>query len=352
MPNEELDTSKPDAELAVSESGADAELAASADADPELAAFDSDADADSDAESSDVEDEPAWTGYTAYDQLSYEDSMRATASDPFPVPGPADLWKEMVVPRDEEGGDKSLRALEDAEEDWEGEDPVEASAAADSEVVQQQQKKKKKKKQPKMVRALRAVRVPDSLSIREAVGLFEMWLDAGVLRTGELRGFFTSFLDSPLVPKLRRVPRTCYSLSYALTTSCFVLLTLTFPLQVANAVPCGAPSLRHAMSTAPSRPRSMPTARPRMTRNSQKPTRIPPPHPPSPLSPLSPHLNARPQNHLPLTPSRPPSKPRRSQRALPVQAKQQKGKVRGKASTRSPRCAESSLGRSTMRWRC
>ncbi|KAJ6463345.1 mitochondrial ribosomal death-associated protein 3-domain-containing protein [Mycena sanguinolenta] len=33
------------------------------------------------------------------------------------------------------------------------------------------------------VRALRAIRVPDTLSVREAAGLFEMWLDAGVLRT-------------------------------------------------------------------------------------------------------------------------------------------------------------------------
>ncbi|KAJ7900464.1 hypothetical protein B0H13DRAFT_1883446 [Mycena leptocephala] len=32
---------------------------------PELAAFDSDPDADSDTESSDVEDKPPWTGYTA-----------------------------------------------------------------------------------------------------------------------------------------------------------------------------------------------------------------------------------------------------------------------------------------------
>ncbi|KAJ7230213.1 mitochondrial ribosomal death-associated protein 3-domain-containing protein [Mycena pura] len=37
---------------------------------------------------------------------------------------------------------------------------------------------------PKTVRALRAIRVPDALSVREAAALFELWLDAGVLRTG------------------------------------------------------------------------------------------------------------------------------------------------------------------------
>ncbi|CAK5283731.1 unnamed protein product [Mycena citricolor] len=34
------------------------------------------------------------------------------------------------------------------------------------------------------VKALRAIRVPSTISIREAAALFELWLDAGVLRTG------------------------------------------------------------------------------------------------------------------------------------------------------------------------
>ncbi|KAJ6567681.1 mitochondrial ribosomal death-associated protein 3-domain-containing protein [Mycena vulgaris] len=44
------------------------------------------------------------------------------------------------------------------------------------------------------VLALRAVRVQDALSVREASALFEMWLDAGVLRTDEL--FLAKYAES------------------------------------------------------------------------------------------------------------------------------------------------------------
>ncbi|KAJ7248900.1 mitochondrial ribosomal death-associated protein 3-domain-containing protein [Mycena haematopus] len=208
----------PDSELADSElvdsELADSELASSSladthsevsgaelsDSDGELSqsAFDSDADSDAETEDS------SWTGWTAYDLPTYEDSVSPTAVNPFPVPKPTEEWKTMVLPRDEDsaGDAAELGGLYDTQGDDAGEEAAGVDGGKDGVVVGQagvegqggRTKKKKKKSadrenidvQPKtrVVRALRAIRVPDALSVREAAGLFEVWLDAGVLRTG------------------------------------------------------------------------------------------------------------------------------------------------------------------------
>ncbi|KAF8172826.1 mitochondrial ribosomal death-associated protein 3-domain-containing protein [Mycena galopus ATCC 62051] len=205
-PGSELaDSELVDSELA-SSALADSELSDSEFSDSEMELAQSALDADSDAEA--VGASP-WTGWTAYNLPTYEDSVSPTAVNPFPIPKPTEEWRTMVLPReeDDEANDAvELGGLYDRQDDVElGEDAPGAEGGQDGVAVGQAgvdkedgKKKKKKKKgtdsqsiaeQPRtrIVRALRAIRVPDALSVREAAGLFEMWLDAGVLRTGGQR---------------------------------------------------------------------------------------------------------------------------------------------------------------------
>ncbi|KAF7326929.1 hypothetical protein MVEN_02586800 [Mycena venus] len=167
-----------------SEELSDAEESYDSDANAELAsALQRNADADADT------GEPRWMGWTAYDPPTYEDSEE---------------WRTMVMPREEnewDGEAHELGALAEAQEDAElaeDEDGADLDGNVDSVAGQEDGKKKKKKKgveqedeaeppKTRKVRALRAIRVPDALSVREAAGLFEVWLDAGVLRTGGQR---------------------------------------------------------------------------------------------------------------------------------------------------------------------
>ncbi|CAK5283745.1 unnamed protein product, partial [Mycena citricolor] len=115
-----------------------------------------------------------WSGWLAFDPPVYEDNLVPTVTMPEPAPVPANIWKNMVVAEGQQSEDVSGRGLFDTEDDV----PVDDG--------------KRKKNPPKAkkvqaippVKALRAIRVPSTISIREAAALFELWLDAGVLRTG------------------------------------------------------------------------------------------------------------------------------------------------------------------------
>ncbi|KAJ7070144.1 mitochondrial ribosomal death-associated protein 3-domain-containing protein [Mycena amicta] len=138
--------------------------------------------AEAEAEDADI----VWTGWNVYDPPVYEDTLRPTADDPFPTPKPAEIWKELVIPKEEQES-TTVKPEEDVELDEEVESQKEVEAAA-----KQKKGKMGKEKMPNTdeevrIRALRAVRVPDALSVREAAALFELWLDAGVLRTGGQR---------------------------------------------------------------------------------------------------------------------------------------------------------------------
>ncbi|KAK7029726.1 mitochondrial ribosomal death-associated protein 3-domain-containing protein [Favolaschia claudopus] len=173
------------------------DLELSEDADSELASASETADESSLDETELAEDEqdPQWTGWTAYDLPAYEDSVSPDVVDPFPVPKPTEEWRTMVLPR-ENGEDmpddaEELGGLVDTREDVEGEvEEVEEDGSLAEEQEEQQEMVNKSRggqNKVRMVRALRAVRVPDALTVREAAGLFEVWMDAGVLRTGGQR---------------------------------------------------------------------------------------------------------------------------------------------------------------------
>ncbi|KAJ7123055.1 mitochondrial ribosomal death-associated protein 3-domain-containing protein [Mycena epipterygia] len=138
------------------------------------------------------EEEQEWTGWRVYDPPVFEDSMTPTAANPFPAPKPAELWKGMVLNEDAEVEDDMDAAENENADDMEEGVVQEADEAAVTDAVNLSANQKKKLKQAAAaaaqkqapVRALRAVRVPNSLSVSEAAALFEVWLDAGVLRTG------------------------------------------------------------------------------------------------------------------------------------------------------------------------
>ncbi|KAF7309328.1 hypothetical protein MIND_00303100 [Mycena indigotica] len=116
-----------------------------------------------------------WTGWNVYDPPVYEDTLVPTHHDPAPAPRPAELWRALVVPKD---GASVPATAPDAD--------AEAEAEPESGPAPTPTPTRGKPRAP-LVPALRAVRVPDALSPREAAGLFELWLDAGVLRTGGQR---------------------------------------------------------------------------------------------------------------------------------------------------------------------
>ncbi|KAJ7173288.1 mitochondrial ribosomal death-associated protein 3-domain-containing protein [Mycena filopes] len=185
-----------------------------------------------------------WTGYRAYDPPTYEDSpaLQPTAATPEPPLRPVDLWRDKVMKREEEELEEEMDALaeqaeleeaalavssdappldgeaqpkpaqdgkqEPTEEEEDDDDPgpVDTSSgtvsaplrltpAEKATLAAQKRKAKKEKARERakeremreglvLERAVRAVRVPDALGVREAAALFEVWLDVGVLRTG------------------------------------------------------------------------------------------------------------------------------------------------------------------------
>ncbi|KAJ7702463.1 mitochondrial ribosomal death-associated protein 3-domain-containing protein [Mycena rosella] len=140
-------------------------------------------DEDEDEDSAENAEEIPWTGWRVYDPPTYEDSVVATAAQPFPVPPPAEVWRQMVLREDQEPeAAEEEEDLNAEEEDLNAEDGEQVKVASGT------RSRMKRKRGPQGGElALRAIRVPDALTVREAAALFEVWLDAGVLRTGGQR---------------------------------------------------------------------------------------------------------------------------------------------------------------------
>ncbi|KAF7325029.1 hypothetical protein MKEN_00545400 [Mycena kentingensis (nom. inval.)] len=126
-----------------------------------------------------------WTGWNVYDPPIYEENIVPNRHDPFEKPKSAELWREMIIEQDEKEKEvvqtKFKENLPTAEE-------LAEEAAEEAEEKRKEERAQKEASrlgtQELRVKALRAVRIPSGFSVREAASLFELWLDAGVIRTG------------------------------------------------------------------------------------------------------------------------------------------------------------------------
>ncbi|KAJ7460799.1 mitochondrial ribosomal death-associated protein 3-domain-containing protein [Mycena latifolia] len=175
---------------------------------------DEDSDSDSDSEGAEEAAERApWTGWRVYDPPMYEDSVAPSPAEPFPAPRPAEVWRGLVLKDMDDDAPSSTATTAstnsevDAELDAEErEEEMSAGVAAAGQGKMSKSMRRRAKERAKEAerlaaeervaeRALRAIRVPDALSVREAAALFELWLDSGVLRTGACFFFFYVFIE-------------------------------------------------------------------------------------------------------------------------------------------------------------